>query len=144
MQRYIGTKIVHAQPEDRQFAGGPGYRVRYEDGHESWSPAAAFEAAYRQTNGMTFGLALEALKKGMRVARKGWNGKGMWLALTPGSVIPPEAARSGACKAKVEAEGNEAITILPHIDMRAADGSIVIGWLASQTDMLAEDWGVIE
>ncbi|MCY1555390.1 hypothetical protein D9M68_920520 [compost metagenome] len=118
--------------------------MRYEDGYESWSSATAFEAAYRPTDGMTFGLAIEALKQGKRVARAGWNGKGMWLALTPGSTIPASAARNGACKAKVEAEGAADITILPHIDMRAADGSIVIGWLASQTDMLADDWTIVE
>ncbi len=93
--------------------------------------------------GLDFGAAIAAMKQGKRVARAGWNGKGMWLALTPGSAIPADLARSGACKAQVEAEGVSEVVILPHIDMRAADGSIVIGWLASQTDMLAEDWCVV-
>lgn len=88
---------------------------------------------------LTFGDALKALKDGRRVARRGWNGKGMWIALQEGSVIPAEAARGGAAKGRAE-EGATEIVILPHIDMRAADGSIVVGWLASQTDMLAEDW----
>ncbi len=93
---------------------------------------------------MNFGQAIEALKEGRRVMRAGWNGKGMWLALTPASVIPSSAARSGAALAKSVHEPSDTITIGAHIDMRAADGTIVVGWLASQTDMLAEDWSTVE
>lgn len=92
---------------------------------------------------MTFGQALDALKAGRRVARRGWNGRGMWLALTPGSVVAPEHARSGAAAALAALEPGEPIRVAPHIDMRAADGTLVIGWLASQTDMLADDWEVL-
>lgn len=142
MNRYIGTKIIHAEIAANPKDGIEGYKVVYADGYTSWSPRAAFEEAYRPCDAMTFGLAIEALKAGKRVARAGWNGKGMWLALQPGSVITPEQARSGAAKGRAN-EGATSITILPHIDMRAADGSVVVGWLASQTDMLAEDWQVI-
>ncbi|MGU3467562.1 DUF2829 domain-containing protein [Methylobacterium sp. C33D] len=96
------------------------------------------------TLGLDFGDALRALKRGERVCRAGWNGKGMWLAQTPGSIVPATAAsRTGALLAYVEAESVEEVRILPHIDMRAADGSLVIGWLASQADMLSEDWMVV-
>lgn len=96
--------------------------------------------------GMDFGRALNALKSGERVARAGWNGKGMWVALTPGSIVNREDARAGACAhyAKQLREDADTITIGAHIDMKAADGTIVIGWLASQTDMLAEDWVIVE
>lgn len=95
---------------------------------------------------MTFGEAIDWLKQGKRVARAGWNGKGMWLALTPASVIDGDRARHGAARvlAEVEAVGHgEEIRIGAHIDMRAADGTLVIGWLASQTDMLSEDWQLV-
>lgn len=168
METYIGTKLVRMQPMTRgeynEFRGwtvpadenpeDEGYLVEYLDGgkpntphfagYVSWSPKAQADAAYRPTSGMPFGLAIEAMKKGKRVARAGWNGKGMWIALTQGSVIDVELARSGACKAQADAESVDSITILPHLDMRAADGSIVIGWLASQTDMLADDWAIVE
>lgn len=94
---------------------------------------------------LDFGEALSRLKAGHRVARTGWNGKGMWIALTLGSTIGVEAARSGAVA--IAAAGQDAgtyITIAPHIDMKAADGTLVIGWLASQADMLADDWIVVE
>lgn len=93
---------------------------------------------------MNFGQAIEALKSGQRVRRAGWNGKGMWLAHTPGSTISKADARSGAVLAKAVHEPSETITIGAHIDMRAADGTVVVGWLASQTDMLADDWQIVE
>lgn len=92
---------------------------------------------------MDFGKAIEALKNGERVARKGWNGKGMWLALTKGSTIASEHARSGAVLAAANA-GAKSITINDHIDMKTADGSVCCGWLASQSDMLSDDWLIVE
>ena len=100
---------------------------------------------------MDFGDAIRAMKNGQKVAREGWNGKNMWVALTPGSTFPAQHAKPGHAVAHraVEFEsdqvssGGEHVVLLPHIDMRAADGSMVVGWLASQTDMLAEDWQII-
>jgi len=75
---------------------------------------------------MDFGEALKALKAGEKVAREGWNGKGMWIAFSPGSAcLPPErfwAKQNG---------------------MKTATGDMQPGWLASQADMLAEDWVVV-
>lgn len=102
-----------------------------------------FEATYVDADVMSFGDAIEAMRAGKRVARKGWNGKGMWVAMTPGSTFKADNARSGAALHVANAEQVSEITVLPHIDMRAADGSLVIGWLASQTDMLAKDWEIV-
>ena len=123
MKRYIGTKIIHAEPAN------DGYKVVYPDGYESWSPAAAFEEAYRECDSMTFGLALEALRKGKKVNRAGWNGKGLWLELQ----IPDE---------------NSKMT-WPYVYINYPADSINtpgarVPWLASQTDILAEDWGIVE
>lgn len=86
---------------------------------------------------MNFGQALELIKLGSKVARKGWNGKGMFIFLVQGSTFtvnsPPLLG--------IYPEGT-VINYCPHIDMRTADGSIV-PWLASQTDVLAEDWEVL-
>lgn len=86
---------------------------------------------------MNFGDALQALKEGKKVCREGWNGKGMFLFLVPGSNFkvnrPPLLG--------IYTEGTE-INYCPHIDMKTADDKIV-PWLASQTDVLAEDWGVV-
>lgn len=92
----------------------------------------------------TFGWALEQLKAGSRVARSGWNGKGMWLALSPGSdALPAEKFWSPNNHKYAAAQPGRTAKVLPCITMKTADGSILMGWLASQTDMLAEDWGVV-
>jgi len=87
---------------------------------------------------MNFGDALDRIKAGHRVSRVGWNGKGMFVFLVPGSVFkvnrPPLLG--------IYPEGTE-INYHAHIDMKTADGMIV-PWLASQTDVLAEDWDIAE
>lgn len=90
-----------------------------------------------EKEGLDFGRALEFLKAGMKVARKGWNGKGMFLFLVPGSTFKVNRAPLLG----IYPEGTE-INYCPHIDMKTADGSIV-PWLASQTDVLADDWEIV-
>lgn len=159
MNRYIGTKVINAAPMSRlaynclrgwdvpadKNPDDEGYLVEYLDGgkpnvkgyagYVSWSPAEQFEKAYRPTNGMTFGLAIEALKAGKRVARAGWNGKGMWLGLVEGYDYNPDAGRAIAYALGCQK--------LPWIGMKTADNCFV-PWLASQTDMLAEDWEILQ
>lgn len=169
MRTYIGTKIIDAKPMNRaeyneyrnwqlpadENGADEGYLVEYHDGGKgndsrhvgyiSWSPKEQFENAYRPTEGLTFGLALEALKKGMRVARAGWNGKGMWLALScDGSRRIPYQSFWSTHNAQHAKEQGGYATVLPSITMKTATGEILMGWLASQTDMLAEDWVIVE
>lgn len=91
---------------------------------------------------MDYSDALDALKDGKRVARKGWNGKGMFIFMTPASTVPYNKLREHMQKHLIDLP-NKKVYISSHIDMKAADDSIVIGWLASQTDMLAEDWEIV-
>lgn len=86
---------------------------------------------------LNFGQALDALKAGKKVSRAGWNGKGMFLFLVPGSTFQVNRAPLLG----IYPEGTT-IDYCPHIDMRTADGKIV-RWLASQTDVLGDDWGVV-
>ena len=90
---------------------------------------------------MDFGDAIRAMKAGKKVARVGWNGKGMWLALScdGGREVPAAGFWSAHNRAFAEENGGTA-TVLPSITMKTATGEILMGWLASQTDMLAEDW----
>ena len=151
MQKYIGTKQVTAQPMTRSDAEshlgrnvggdkhGDGYLVEYEGGYQAWSPKDVFDAAYRPATGMTFGLAIEALKAGKRVARAGWNGKGMWLFFV--------AADGGWCVPNKNYIAHQEFAgephLLPWIGMKTADNGLV-PWLASQTDMLTDDWQIVE
>lgn len=89
---------------------------------------------------LDFGWALLQLKTGSKVCRSGWNGKGMWLIYVPGSPNIKPVAGTPYSKAGIENE----VTINPHIDMMTATGEMQPGWLASQTDMLAEDWQIVE
>lgn len=96
---------------------------------------------------MTFGEALEALKDGRKVARSGWNGKGMWIVLMPGLQLPAHSSQSpGARVNDRTAKHIGADTPLdsqPYIAMWTAAGQWQPGWLASQADMLADDWVVV-
>lgn len=162
MTRHIGAKMINAvamtrgeynalrgwtvpedeDPEDR------GFLVEYTDGGQAnvpgftgyvnWSPEDVFARAYRPVRGMSFGLAIEALKLGKRVTRGGWNGKDMWLALTEGRVVQSEDFWSTPNRVFAAANGGSA-WVQPYITMKTAQGTIV-PWLASQSDMLSDDW----
>lgn len=92
---------------------------------------------------MNFGQAIEALKKGKKVARKGWNGKGMFLWLKPAAIIKAEWCKDLMLRTIAERNGGE-IPALGTVCMLTAHGEILSGWLASQTDMLSEDWEEVE
>ena len=154
MQNFIGTKLIKATamtrlaynilrgwelPQDED-GSDEGYLVEYLDGGQanhpdyagyiSWSPKEVFKNAYRPVTGMSFGLAVEALRLGKRVCRAGWNGKGVWLVyVNPvGQGINDDAPY---------------YKVIPWIGMKTADDKIV-PWLASQIDVLADDWTIIE
>ena len=151
MKRYIGTKIIKAKPMTRgeynHYRGWDipenenpednGYLVEYSDGYQSWSPEKQFKDAYRECDNMTFGLAIEAMKHGLKVARSGWNGKGMFLFLAKDIEFTTKADLS--CVSELKGE-----LTLPSVVMKTADNHFCIGWLASQTDMLAEDWNIVD
>ena len=88
---------------------------------------------------MGIGGAVTMLERGRKVARMGWNGKGMYLFLADG--MPPK--KSGAAFS-VTASAPEPLPIDPAICMRTAQGTIQPGWLASQADLLAKDWIEVE
>ena len=150
MKQYIGTKIIQAEPAYRVdgevFVKAnivpcgvhteDGYKVVYPDGYESWSPKDVFEAAYRETSGMNFGLAIEAAKIGKKIARAGWNGKNQYVELGHDfSYIAP---------------GGIPVRPVQHLDIGSQALVFVgtrgrqVGWLASQADMLADDWMIVE
>lgn len=181
---FLGVKIIGAEPMDmntfnRTFKGmdveensenAPGYKVVYEDGYTSWSPKYAFDKAYRKTDGLNFGLAIEALKMHKKVARKGWNGKGMYLKLQQGYPVNGHLNATSQFGDSIQGnpkmydipencpDGSPNITqgkpgqMLSHILMKVAGDSESWGegcsdyvpWLASQTDILADDYFIIE
>ena len=144
MERFIGVKQINAKPmtwaEYNDFRGwklpadengeDAGFLVEYLDGgkantpgyagYVSWSPADVFERAYRPCAAMTFGLAVEASEKGIPVRRDGWNGKGLQVVLRG----------NGASEVK------SFYIVYPNGDW--------FPWHPSPTDILAEDWQIVE
>ena len=162
MKTYIGTKIIQAMPMTRlasnemrdwtlpadENGDDAGYLVEYLDGgrsnhpnhvgYISWSPADVFDRAYRPSTGLTFGMALEALKLGERVARAGWNGAGQFVYLVPAASYP---AQTGAAKAHFGADA--LVPYRAYLALKTAQGDIAT-WAPSCSDALAEDWQIVE
>lgn len=156
MKKYIGTKIVSAEKAIRKDGNiytetdaiprtmspaEPGYKVVYEDGYVSWSPKDVFEKVYMPFSAMNFGQAVEVMKLGERIARSGWNGKGMFVVYQKGY---PDGIPCN--KQTAEAFGyreGELFKCRPYMQMRCADGTHQM-WLASQSDILADDWYVVD
>ena len=91
----------------------------------------------------SFGKAIESLKLGCRVTRKGWNGKGMFLWLKPATMVKSEWCKDPLLKELADNNGGE-VEALGTICMKTADNKILTGWLASQTDILSDDWMLSE
>ena len=160
---YLGVKVVSLKPmnradyntyrgwalPDNEDGEDEGYLVEYKEGGEpnhpehlgyiNWAPKEQADKVYRMTEGMPFGMAIEMLKKGYKVARKGWNGKGMWLL----RVEAQEGIHPVWLTPYSHAGLMETISIDAHIDMFTAQGTMQPGWLASQADMLSDDWELI-
>ena len=159
MKQYIGTKIIEAVPAVRLGGTGgkvyeegqpiprsmelreQGYKVRYQDGYESWSPKNVFEEAYRPINSMNFGLAIEAAKKGKKITRRGWNGKGMWVICRSG--YPDGILCNKNTADAVGIPEGTLFKVRPYLQMKCVDGTFQM-WLASQSDILADDWEIVE
>jgi hypothetical protein len=141
MKSYVGVKTVMAEPGKAKKdygthkAGEDGYRVIYPDGYESWSPKDVFEKAYRESKGLSFGIAIEAMRSGKRVARAGWNGKNQYIELA--SNISYTNSKGEVINANHDAIGNQAVAFV-------GTSGVQLGWLASQADMLAEDWIILD
>jgi hypothetical protein len=136
MIRYIGSKVIYAEPFARQGHDGTaeGYTVQYEDGYISWSPKEAFEKAYRPAVGMSFGMALDAMRAGLRVARIGWNGKGMFVYYVPAARYP---VQTGAAKSHF-GEGS-LVPYNAYLAIKNVDDTVST-WVPSVNDCLADDW----
>lgn len=164
MQEFYGTKRIAAKPMTRleynQFrkwelpsdenGAYEGYLVEYLDGgkpnvegytgYVSWSPKEQFDAAYQPTTAMSFGHALVALQSGLKVSRAGWNSKGMFLYYVPANKYPASGNTLGTMKGVFP---DDMVPYGAYIAMKTAQDNVV-PWLASQTDVLAADWGVVE
>ena len=93
-----------------------------------------------KTENLDFGQAILALKEGKRVARSGWDGKGMFLYYVPENKYPASRNEHGTMVGVFE---NDMVPYGAYIAMKTAQNNVVPWWLASQTDVLAEDWQIV-
>lgn len=162
MNQYIGVKLINAKPMTRadyntlrswqlpadENGADEGYLVEYIDGGKanhkdfegyiSWSPKDVFDRAYGPTTGMTFGLALEAMKKGSKLARAGWNGKGMFVYHVPANAYP---VQTGAAKSHF-GEG-AMVPYNAYMAIKNVDNTVST-WVPSVNDCLANDWSIVK
>ena len=134
MKTFIGTKIIEAEPENR--GEETGFKVRYPDGYVSWSPTQPFEDAYRGNGQLDFGHALHMLKRGHRVSRAGWNGKGQYVYWVPANSYPPTTPAARA------AFGGGPVPYNAYLAINTGNG--ISTWVPSINDVLADDWSVLE
>ena len=170
MTAFVGTKSVLATPMTRgdyneyrgwqipenEYPKEQGYLIEYVDGGKpnddrhagyiSWSPKDVFERSYKTPNlnsNLTFGEALEHLKKGARVARSGWNGKNQYVVAQQGQEIESTYVWNPHNKAHAEKLGGW-IEVAPYCTLKTAQDTLAMGWIPSTGDLFAEDWMVLE
>ena len=115
---FLGGNVDGGTPNDARHAG-----------YISWSPAAQALAAYRTATGLPFGLAVEAMKQGKRVARAGWNGAGMFVYLVPEDVT--------------RLPDGELVYHRQYMALKTAQGDVA-AWAPSGSDALADDWYILD
>ena len=151
MKTYIGTKILNAKPmtrgdyntvrgwtlPDNENGADEGYLTDNGAGHLQWQPKDVFEDAFAPFEALDFGMAIAALKLGMKVARAGWNGGGQFVYLVPANSYP---AQTGIAKAYFGAEAM--VPYRAYLALKTAQGDVAT-WAPSCSDALAEDWQII-
>ena len=139
MNKYIGVKIVHAQQLsalEARAAGHKtgespdeeiGYEVEYPGGYRSWCPKIQFEEANRACDAMPLGHAIEAARKGLKIARAGWNGKNQFVVFIKSGNAMYHTYDMQDC-----------------FGLKNQQGEMQPGWVPSQGDMKADDWCIVE
>lgn len=99
-------------------------------------------------NGMfTIGGAVQAMKQGKKVARQGWNGKGMWIVMMPPLYLPAYNTQIAGAKVNDRTAkhigADTPLDSQPYVAMFNAQGQWQPGWVCSQADLLAEDWVIV-
>lgn len=166
MKMHIGTKMILATAMTRQqyndyrgwilpeneahLANEDGFLVEYVDGGESnhpdhkgyisWSPKTVFDNSYKKSGELSFGMAIEAAKRGSKIARTGWNGAGMYAVIMPGF---PDGCTANKATAEIHGiKEGEIIKVRPYWSLFTAQGDLAM-WSPSGSDSLANDWCIV-
>jgi len=133
-------KIYHV-PEDifsRTEPTGEFYLTRHKNGFQSWCPADVFEAGHHRVeeDGFDFGRALSLMKEGQKVARAGWNGKGMFAYYVPAATYPASRNKNGTILGHFP---DDMVPYRHYLSLKTAQDDVAT-WSPSTSDALAEDW----
>lgn len=154
MLKYIRCHIVEAKPMTRgdynklrgwiapanENPADEGYLVVYPDGYESWCPKAQFEEAGRPIDGMTFGIAIDACRyKGAKIQRANWDGVGQYVRYE--SVLGFDDGDNHEGKGP---NITSSCYVFHFVNRKTGETGIQVGWLASQADMAANDWIILD
>lgn len=159
--RYIGVKIVEAvvltainarnagyKVQEDMDPHHQGYEITYPDGYKSWCPEGPFLEANRPCEGMPFGHAIEAAKKGKKIARAGWNGKNMFVVMQPRLELPSYNTQGTNRKVNDRTAlfigKDKPLNCPPYCCLYNAQEEWVCGWVPSQGDLFADDWQIVE
>lgn len=133
--------------DESHLANEDGFLVEYvdggdknhpeHDGYISWSPKTVFDNAYKASGEMSFGMAIEAARRGHKVARKGWNGTGMFAYIVPANSYP---AQTEAIKGQFD---NDMVPYREYWAIKTAQNDVAT-WQPSGSDSLANDWVIYE
>lgn len=161
MKKYIGTKVIMAEPmtltEAQKVLGRElkpatleedGYFVEYKDGYKSWSPKSVFEEAYREVGSVNFGGAINLLKAGLAVRRKGWNGKGLFIvkqvpAHITEDIIPNMQSLPQSAKGLILG-GKGYIDYTCQCLIYNGNTGRADSWVPSMSDIFSDDWEIVE
>lgn len=134
-KRYVGYQHLIAQPITDALTGEIyAYEIEYEDGVKSWELRHKFENKYKPSGEMDMVAATIMLWRGFKMRRRGWNSQDQFIRLVP------DTPSNMDCESYPE--GTD-VSYRPHIDIKDSQG-MCAPWLASQADMLAQDWEVVE
>jgi hypothetical protein len=160
MNKFYGTKLIAAKPMNRrdynEFRGwelpsdengdDEGFLVEYldggkpnvvgHDGYVSWSPKEQFDNAYQPTSALSFGHAVEALKTGARLARAGWNSKNQYVYYVPANNYPSQTESA-------KLEFGDMVPYRAYLAIKTAQNDVAT-WVPSISDVLADDWQIVE
>jgi len=149
MKLYIGIKAIEAEPmtlgDYNKYRGwqipsnenptDEGYLVKYDNAYETWSPKDVFEKAYHESSKMSFSEALYAARHfGVKISRSGWNGKKQYITVATHFEYDDSTGHN-----KVDHKTSHSAALVFHGTLGDQ-----VGWLASQSDMLSDDWCIVE
>jgi hypothetical protein len=143
---YWATSVHVGEAPEQGNAHWPESKTSAEPAPAAPVSAEVSPPAEPATSGMSFSAALDALKRGTRIARAGWNGEGQWVALSGTDLRPARVPTNGLwsphSRAESERQGGT-VEVLPAAILRNAQRQIVMGWVPSTGDLLAEDWYIV-